>query len=160
MANDPLIELQFGLPGPIYRSPMPFGPYDPQGEMLNHYREQGVDTILVLVEEEEALAKTQRNLLALYTNLGFEVLQYPIPDFSIPAVGLIDEAIATCIQRAQTGHSVVVHCNAGIGRTGLVMACLAKRILGLDGGQAVEWVRQFIPHAVETPDQARFVLEY
>jgi hypothetical protein len=45
------------------------------------------------------------------------------------------------------------------GRTGLFMAYLAKRCLGLSGAEALQWVRRFIPRAVETPEQQRLVLD-
>jgi protein-tyrosine phosphatase len=44
------------------------------------------------------------------------------------------------------------------GRTGLFMAYLAKRCLGLSGAEALQWVRRFIPRAVETPEQQQLVL--
>jgi len=39
------------------------------------------------------------------------------------------------------------------------MASLAKRVLGLAGEEALQWVRCYIPHAVETADQQRLVLD-
>ena len=44
------------------------------------------------------------------------------------------------------------------GRTGLLRASLAKRMLGLAGAEALQWVRRSIPRAVETPEQQRLVL--
>jgi protein-tyrosine phosphatase len=44
------------------------------------------------------------------------------------------------------------------GRTGLFIASLAKRMLGLAGEEALQWVRHYIPRAVETPEQQRLVL--
>jgi hypothetical protein len=35
---------------------------------------------------------------------------------------------------------------------------LAKRYLGLSGHEALQWVRPYIPHAAETPEQQRLVL--
>jgi hypothetical protein len=44
------------------------------------------------------------------------------------------------------------------GRTGLCRASLAQRVLWLSGAEALQWVRHFIPRAVETAEQQRLVL--
>jgi len=38
------------------------------------------------------------------------------------------------------------------------MAYLAKRCVGLSGAEALQWVRRFIPRAVETPEQQWLIL--
>lgn len=52
----------------------------------------------------------------------------------------------------------VIHCSAGVGRTGLFAACLARKILDLSGVDAIKWVRRFIPMAVETSEQWQMVI--
>ena len=52
----------------------------------------------------------------------------------------------------------MIHCSAGIGRTGLFIAYLAKQCLSLSGHEALQWVRRYIPRAVETPEQQQLVL--
>jgi hypothetical protein len=42
----------------------------------------------------------------------------------------------------------------------MLLACLAKQTLGLDGAAAIQWVRQYIPGAVETDAQSQFVNEF
>jgi len=95
----------------------------------------------------------------LYLKEGFQVLYLPIPDFSVPTKDDLEQAVHQTIAYAQAGHHLVIHCSAGIGRTGLFMAYLAKRCLGLSGAEALQWVRRYIPHAVETPEQQRLVLQ-
>ena len=58
---------------------------------------------------------------------------------------------------AQAGKNVAIHYSAGIGRTGLFMALLARKILGYPGEEAITWVRQYVPNAVETADQKDFL---
>jgi len=137
---------------------MPFGPYDLHGEVYDQYREERIAVIVLLASDEECLHKSGRNLRAFYRQEGFEVLYLPIPDFGIPSPEDLEQAIQHTITYAQAGQHIVIHCAAGIGRTGLVMACLAKRCLGLSGAEALQWVQYYIPRAVETPEQQRLVL--
>ena len=44
-----------------------------------------------------------------------------------------------------------------LGRTGLFTAYLAKRYLGLSGAETLQWVRRYVPRAIETPEQQRLV---
>src|SRR5882762_9923653 len=154
----PLTELPFNLPGRIFRSPMPFGPYDLHGEVYDQFREEQIAVIVLLASDEACLHKTGCHLRALYLKAGFQVLYLPIPDFSVPTKDDLEQAVQHTIAYAQAGHHIVIHCSAGIGRTGLFIAYLAKRCLGLTGAEALQWVRRYIPHAVETPEQQRLVL--
>ncbi len=49
----PLTELPFGLPGRVFRSPMPFGLYDPHGEVYDQFREEQIAVIVLLASDEE-----------------------------------------------------------------------------------------------------------
>ena len=153
-----LIELPFGLPGRIFRSPMPFGQYDLHGEVYDRFCEEQIAVIVLLASDAECLHKTGCHLRALYLKEGFQVLYLPIPDFSVPAKDDLEQAVQHTITYAQAGHHIVIHSSAGIGRTGLFAAYLAKWCLGLSGAEALQWVRRFIPRAVETLEQQRLVL--
>ncbi len=152
------IELPFGFPGRIFRSPMPFGQYDLHGEVYDQFCAEQIAVIVLLASDEECLHKTGCHLRALYLKAGFQVLYLPISDFSVPAKDDLEQAVQQTIAYAQVGHHIVIHCSAGIGRTGLFTAYLAKRCLGLSGAEALQWVRHYIPRAVESPEQQRLVL--
>lgn len=155
-----LTELPFGLPGRVYRSPMPFSLYDRNAELLKSYLERQVSVVVQLVSDEEGLQRSGHNLRSLYAQNGVEVLYLPVPDFGVPPPGMLEEVLETALNKVKAAENLVVHCNAGIGRTGLFLACLAKRALGLDGEQAVQWVRRYVPGAVEVPEQINFVKNY
>ena len=152
-----VIELPLGLPGRVFRSPMPFGPYDLHGEVYDRFRAERITVIVLLASDAECLLKSGRDLRALYRQEGFEVLYLPIPDFGIPRSEDLEQAVQRTIASAQAGHNIAIHCSAGIGRTGLIMACLAKRCLRLSGAEALQWVRHYIPYAVETPEQQQCI---
>jgi protein tyrosine/serine phosphatase len=143
------IELPFGFPGRIFRSPMPFGPYDLHSEVYDRWCEEQIGVIVLLASDDECLQKTGCHLRALYLKAGFQVLYLPISDFGVLAKEDLEQAVQQTTAHAQAGHHIVIHCSAGIGRTGLFMAYLAKRCLGLSGAEALQWVRRFIPRAVE-----------
>ena len=137
---------------------MPFGPSDLHGEVYDRFCEEQIGVIVLLSSDEECLHKTGCHLRALYLKEGFQVLYLPIPDFGVPTKDDLEQTVQRTIAYAQAGHHIVIHCSAGIGRTGLFTAYLAKRCLGLSGAEALQWVRRFIPRAVETLEQQRLVL--
>ena len=79
-----ITELPFGQSGRIFRSPMPFGKYDPEGVVYETYRNHQVSVIVLLAEDHECKAKAGRDLKALYTQDGYRVVHLPIEDFGIP----------------------------------------------------------------------------
>lgn len=154
-----LTELPFGLTGHIFRCPMPFSHYDPAGDVLRELAEQVVDIVIILAEEEEWRSVTGQDLPALYRREGLQVMTFPIPDYRVPSKPELQQLLTRTIQLARAGHHLAIHCHAGIGRTGLVAACLAKAVLGLSGRAAIQWVRRYIPGAVESPTQIEMVLD-
>ncbi len=155
----PLTEFPLKLPGRIFGSPMPFSIYDPEGESLRRFKKEGVSVVVVLTEEEEYLLRARRDLKSIYREEGFQVIEVPAPDFDVPSKADLLNAVNKVIELARAGRNVAVHCHAGIGRTGMFAAFLAKRVLGLTGEEAVRWTRRFIPGAVEAEVQRRMVLE-
>ncbi len=155
-----LTELPVNFPGRIFRSPMPFRSGDENGELYIKIQQENISAIVLLASERECLEKSGRDLRGFYTGEGIEVIYLPIPDFDVPEPKGLDAAVTDVIGKLQSGVNVLVHCFAGIGRTGTFLACLAKRGLGMNGDQAIGWVREAIPGALETSEQIRFVQGY
>jgi protein-tyrosine phosphatase len=153
-----LTELPFELPGHIYGGPMPFGDYDPEGEVLLEFRQKEISVIVLLAEEEECLRRTGRNLQFFYMKKGLQVIYLPTPDFDVPSREDLESAVKMTIDQARAGHNIMIHCHAGLGRTGVFAAFLAMKVLGLSGGDAVAWVKQYIRGALETEGQKQFVI--
>lgn len=156
--NELLIKLPYGLPGTIYRSPMPFSPlFDPRGKILDAFVAAGVRVVVMLTPIGEVKELTGMNLHDRYQQLGFNVIYAPVEDFSVPSEGAFQKPIKKTLRAANAGKTIVIHCHAGLGRTGMFAACLAKFVFDMEGEEASQWVRQYIPHAVETLEQHHFV---
>jgi protein-tyrosine phosphatase len=149
-----LINIPFELPGKIYRSPMPFGTYDLGRTTLTEYRQQGINTVVMLTEPWEDLQRADRDLAQVYAEDGLDVIRFPIEDFAVPSnpadlKNLLDDILT----RANQGENLAIHCYAGRGRTGTVIALLARIIRHMDGESALKWVRQFFPAAETVPQE-------
>ena len=138
---------------------MPFSVYDPQGDSLLQFKREKGSLIVLLAEEEECVIRTGVNLKSLYFKQGFQVLHLPIPDFDVPSKEDLEEAIKKTVEHAQAGQNILIHCHAGLGRTGLFVAYLAKRVLGLSSEEAIHWTRKYIPHALETDEQNKMIID-
>lgn len=152
-----LIELPYDLPGRVFRSEMPFSGYDRYGKLFSDYQRERISTVVLLAEDSECQRITGFDLRKFYLEQGIRVIHLPIPDFGTPHIRNITEAVELACEKARQGYHQVVHCHAGIGRTGMFAACLAIRIKGFSGSEAIFWVRERIPGAVEVPEQVQFI---
>jgi len=90
---------------------------------------------------------------------GFAYLHVPVGDFRAPSIEQVDRFVAFQETHEKEGAAVVVHCGAGRGRTGTMLACaLVKRGMGAE--EALRKLREIRPHSVETPEQEDLVQRY
>lgn len=113
--------------------------------------------IVMLISDEESLRITGRDLRSVYNDQNFEVQYLPIPDFSTPEVKDLREAVQQVLAHSRSGEGVAIHCHAGVGRTGMFAAGLAKLGMDLSSDDAIRWVREIIPGAIEVPEQEQLV---
>lgn len=143
----------------LFRSPMAFAPmFDTQKTVLAEWKRAGVTVLVSLAGAEEMRARTGLDLVARIWSEGVAVLCHPIEDLSTPRDvekfrGLVD-TLHTLLLR---GNRVVVACHAGIGRTGMLLACLAVWHLGVDPHAAIAAIRSQSHFAVQTSEQVAFV---
>jgi len=154
-----ITEIPFGLSGRIFRSPMPFSPYDPGKQAFPEMMQNNISIVIILTEEPEYKEQTGEDLIAFYKEEGMKVIHLPIADFNVPHREELEIVLDQTLDYALNGKNIAVHCLAGIGRTGLFMASLAKRVFGYSGKEAILWVRKYIPEAVANAPQIRFILE-
>ncbi len=138
---------------------MPFSSFDPDREVFNAYQQAEVSVVVMLTSDAEAFDKTGVELRKYYREHGFQVFYLPIEDYHAPQKAAVLETLESVEMAARSGKHVAVHCHAGVGRTGTFLACLARRMFKMPARQAIQWVRKFIPEAVEVPDQVFLVME-
>ncbi len=92
------------------------------------------------------------------TAFGLRSLHFPIPDMGVPQPG---EALRVCreiVHSISQGEPVAIHCKAGLGRTGTLLACTLV-VLGSSAVEAVRAVRTVCPQYIQSDEQERFVGE-
>ncbi len=90
---------------------------------------------------------------------GIVVIHIPIKDFTAPTLNQVVQAlivIKNCLNRSMP---IGVHCVAGLGRTGTILACYLVD-QGESANKAIEAIRSWRFGSIETPEQEAIVHEY
>ena len=129
------------VPGSLWLGSMP-GRFETWSAFEAQARQAGLALVVCLTPRQELaeLSPAYHRALAQGT-LPFRWMQAEMRNFGVPEdpvqfrrdVGLIAQAL-------RQGDSVLLHCAAGMGRTGSTAACVLKA-LGLDTEEALQRVR-------------------
>ena len=96
---------------------------------------------------------------SVYESAGFSFLCLPVPDGGAPTFEQADEFVRFVSAQRAANRAVAVHCEAGLGRTGTLIA-----IYLIDQGEsaasAIGLVRDVESVAIETNRQIQFLEEY
>jgi atypical dual specificity phosphatase len=117
-------------------------------------KQRGVGALVRLVESYEAWVTSKE-----VNEAGLEDYNEPVPDFHAPTQAQIDKIITYIDSHIENGIPVGVSCNAGIGRSGVILACYLVR-KGLTPKDALELIRKKRGRGPEVPEQIIAVEEY
>ncbi len=135
------VELPAEIPGQLYLHSLP-GRFEPLEACWAEARRRTISAIVCLVPDEEIAEVSPAYLKALArSTTPCEVWRLPIINFGVPEdSSALLEVLDRAAARLRAGGALLVHCAAGIGRTGTFAAGVLIR-LGLDRDDAAGRIR-------------------
>lgn len=96
---------------------------------------------------------------AIYEEAGIAFLCLPIQDGGAPTMEQVEKFVRFVNEQRAVQHPVAVHCEAGLGRTGTMLAVYLISE-GQGAAEAIANVRTIESAAIETPAQIQFLGRY
>lgn len=131
------------------------------GDAVNFFHYLGINTIVCLLEMAEIEEYGLQQEEALCQQTGMDFVHFPIADSHIPANAEAFRGLVNALHgKLQDGQNIVIHCRAGIGRTGVLAGCILVNdgMAGDDAIQQISGARGFpIP---ETEAQYDYILDF
>lgn len=138
----------------------PHGGYDLWDD-LTSMKEAGIQTLVSLLEEDEAAWLGLAEEATLAQKSGMEFLSHPIPDTRVPGnAAAFQQFVAGLARRLRNGEQIGVHCRGSIGRATVTAACTLI-YMGWDSRTALAAIESARGCPVpDTAEQQDWILRY
>ena len=118
---------------------------------LEWLRSQGIEVLISLTEDQP-----HRRWV---NEAGLMLVHEAIVDMEPPTQEQLERCVQTIVRANANGLGVAVHCEAGLGRTGTILAGYIVEA-GSSAKDAIAKIRRLRPGSIETTEQADSVFEY
>lgn len=144
------------IKGRLYLHSMP-GRYEPYQATLDAVRMKGISQVVCLTSLDEIAGKAPDYGRALQRNaIPWQQIMFPIVDFGVPGdLPQFRQLVEDIAAQLCSGVNILLHCAAGVGRTGTVASCVLVQ-LGLPPAEAMSRVQQAGSYA-ERPEQVALI---
>jgi ankyrin repeat protein/protein-tyrosine phosphatase len=116
-----------------------------------------VDVLVSLVKDTELQSMGIAHLTTSVESYGMESIHFPIQDKWIPSnIGEVASLVEIIVLRVHQGKTIVVHCNGGKGRTGLVVVATLYA-LGIPIDDGIKLIRDVRPGMIQNPVQLMYL---
>ena len=125
---------------------------------LNSIWNQEINCIVSLITKDELKKLDINDFDKTITEYGFEHYSVEIQDLGIPStnqLGTFKILTKNIIVAIKTEKKVLIHCNAGLGRSGLLAGILIKEMTDIN--HPIDYIRKFRKGAIETKEQEEFI---
>ncbi|XP_020783813.1 cyclin-dependent kinase inhibitor 3 [Boleophthalmus pectinirostris] len=129
---------------------------------IEELQSQGVQDVFVFCSRAELCKYRVPSLLELYVQSGFRLHHRPFTDGDAPDLQLCCSILEELRHSLDQNRRTVIHCYGGLGRSGLIAACLLLQLsLTMSPNKAIEILREHRGGgAIQTVKQYNFLHEF
>ncbi|WP_110721406.1 protein-tyrosine phosphatase family protein [Thiolinea disciformis] len=143
-----LYTLSFAIKGKLSLMARPLGEEHLE-EYIQGLQQLNITTVVSLLESQEQYELGLRQQPVYCANYDLTYIHFPIPDRGLPSTPKALELAKQLWQRIDEGEHVVIHCRAGIGRTGIIAGAVLVAS-GIKPPQALQLISE--ARGVKVPD--------
>lgn len=124
---------------------------EPQKD-LDDLAAMGISVLVTLTEKALPFDMVLRSGLAPF--------HIPVEDFEAPTIAQAEEFCRIVDRMKAENRKVAVHCLAGLGRTGTMLAVYLIHLEGIGAAEAIERMRKIQPGYVQCEEQELFLYDW